>query len=145
MIIIRRVRQPHEILLAAMCIPIGVGGLVSPNRPSTLADFPTAFVILWYVGSLVGGAITLIGVCKKAPLDGPRIERAGLRVLAGLWLAYALAVLVTSGQRGMSFVLLTVGFSIGNLLRVRQINQEIKDIKAAIKEADDRKSGGGDA
>lgn len=119
--------------LLLVCVLYGASGLLAFDRVSTttLRTLPGPWGCLFYASLLVAAVIALTGICWRGGLVGPLIERSGLLMLAGLWYAYSLSVIATSGLRGLGFFLICVGFGTANVVRSVQITRQTKKIAAA--------------
>lgn len=129
---IRSGRHPHEVCLLGVCLLSGVSGLVNYSTVSsgTVRQLPEPWGLVFYAVMLAGAVIALGGTLIPG-LKGPLVERSGLVILAGLFTAYGIAALATSGTRALFFAAFMVGFATANVVRSVQIGRELRRISAA--------------
>jgi hypothetical protein len=123
--------RAHETYLLILCVVAGAGGILAPQANVLNTLLPSWFLWLWNVGLIVGAVIGLCGMLFHSP-TGPLIERAGLRLLNGIGLAYAAVVLYAAGVAGLGTGLAVVLFVAFNALRVYQIRIQLAAQRAML-------------
>lgn len=126
-------RSPFETYLLIACVIAGVGGVIDPMRGSSAAlkVMPLWELYGWYSGLVVGGTIALFGVFRRS-LISFYIERTGLLLLVGLCALYSLSIILAGGVTLALAALIVVFFAIACVVRVRQIDDEIRLIRGAM-------------
>lgn len=132
MIVIKASRHPHEVLLLIGCLLWGIAGTVAFEQVAvtSVRSLPTPWGLVFYILLAVGAAVPLFGIFR-AGITGALIERAGLLILAGMCLAFAVAIAFTVPVRGLGFVLLMAALGVANIIRALQIPGEIDRLTAA--------------
>jgi hypothetical protein len=130
-IVVRSERHPHEIGLLVACCLIGVVGvLLFPyvtSLPIQALHRPFGHVLFGGVALLSGIAL---GGALRRTLAGSLVHRAGLFGLSLFLLIYAGMVVAGSGARGTIFVIFVSAVAVENIIRMRQIRQEIEQRQA---------------
>lgn len=131
---------PVELGLLAGCLIAGVGGLfLGPFVPATTTHIGPSW--LFYGLVAFGGALGLAGiamaaVCKvsrpRVALLGVSMERAAVLLVGGEWVAYALAIIGSSGIRGMPVAALLAGIGGGCICRALQITGDFRRARTQI-------------
>ena len=132
MIVIKASRHPHEVLLLIGCLIWGIAGTVAFEQVAvtSVRSLPAPWGLVFYILLTVGAAVPLFGIFR-AGIAGALYERAGLVILAGMCLAFAVAVAFTVFPRGLGFVLLMVALGVANIVRALQIPGEIDRLTKA--------------
>lgn len=139
MIIVRAKSSPFEIMFMVAAVLGGAVLLILRKEVgSTLAKtLPSAITILLAVGLITGGLTTLIGVSLKVIL-GPLLERAGLGLLALLFLVYSAFTLNFVGLHGVITAVFFLSFAAASGWRIWQISGDLNDTEHVMREATDR-------
>lgn len=149
-------RNWHEAYLLLISALYGLGGLLSGRSSRAIeATFPAWGQAGWYAGLLAGSVLGMAGIAlETAVIDeapppdevlakrlgrlrtGLVLERAAMRLLVGLCIAYVLGAFaaapitqVTTGL-GVAYVL---AFALANLARARQITVKLPRVEAALR------------
>lgn len=132
MIIIKSGRHPLAVTLLAFCVVSGVGGVVTYGRSAStvLRTFPEPLGRIYYSVLALGSVLAIVGIFWRG-FGGPRLEKSGLWMLAGLFTSYGVMAITVAGWRALFFALLLFGFALGSLLRIIQIRRELKKVIAA--------------
>jgi hypothetical protein len=131
---------PTELGLLLACAFAGVAGLfLGPFVPPTASHIGPAalFYGLVTTGGVVGLAgIGMAGVFKvsrpRLALWGVNLERAAMLLVGTQWAAYALAIVGTSGLRGVPVAVLLAGIGGGCLGRAWQITGDFRKARLQI-------------
>lgn len=126
-LLVRSGQNPFEVLMLCACAVAGAIGLVAPNASANAitATLPHWEVLCWYSGLLVGGLVGLAGVFARG-VTSLFVERVGIILLACLMLAYALALFVQVGFRGILPALVTGLFAVACAVRFVYITTDLK-------------------
>lgn len=121
-------QRPHEVLLLALSVVIGVAYFLGSPAPGSLAALiPHWEIIAWAVGLIISGALGLVG-CLLYHRDletGLRLEFSAMLMGAGANLIYAFAVFSLGGWRALVAGGMTVAWVSANLWRCRQIRRDL--------------------
>lgn len=131
--------RAHEAYLLTLCVMAGVGGIINPTTTALNAVLPPWFLWIWYLGLVVGALIGLAGMWIHSP-TGPLIERAGLRLLNGLGIAFACVVTYSAGLPGLlsaAAVILFVAFNVLRLVQIRLALAAERALLLTIRQASD--------
>lgn len=131
---------PVELGLLAGCLLAGVAGLfLGPFVPATTSHIGPAW--LFYGLVALGGALGLGGIGMTtafktnhptAALWGVNLERAAVLLVGTQWVAYALAIVGTSGLRGLPVAVLLAGMGAGCIGRAFQISGDFRKARKQI-------------
>lgn len=135
--ILRSGRHPHEIALLVLSVVIGFTGLIFESdrlSPGISNAFPGLLQSYFYFGLVLGGAVALFGALR-INITGLLLERAGLIFLSAVYLAYGISVLSNSGTRGLIPALFGIAMSVASIVRVVQIQRDVKQARKAISDA----------
>lgn len=128
-------RHPHEITLLVMCLISGFAGFLTPSsdHADSLNTIFPGHMIYVYFGSLIfGSGVALSALVQASSLISLKLERAGLTILTGSMVGLAGGVAAVVGFRGIATILLVMAYAIANVIRVVQINRDIKLINRAL-------------
>lgn len=134
MVELRSTKHPHEVWLLGATLFSSLASFVffEQSASSTARSLPQPWGQILFLGLGLWSLVSLVGVFwRKSLTIGAIIERAGLFCLSIYGITYAIIILGFNGARGITFAALMVGLGIANLVRVRQIGQEIKELQAA--------------
>lgn len=139
MIIVRAKPSPFEVMFMAASILGGAALLIlRKDLGSSLAEtLPPSITVLLGAGLLLGGATTLIGLRLQVIL-GPLLERAGLALLALLFLVYSGFTLDFVGLHGLITAVFFLSFAAASCWRIGQITAALNETEHALREATDR-------
>jgi len=132
-------RNPFELWIIVACVLTGVIALLPIGRRDGLIDhYLPSLALLWYVGLLIAGCVTLVGALWRTRTFTTVVralgwERAGLTLLVGLMIGYGGAVLIITPRAPSG--LLMLGLAVAAGARVHQINQEIKWVQGVVRTA----------
>lgn len=102
-------KEPFLLWLALACILTAGAQLAGATEPNAYAQLlPRLALKAWQAELLIGGTLTLVGVCWSKP----RILILGLQPLGLAALAYSVGVLYLAGSRAILSVGITVAFSL---------------------------------
>ncbi len=123
-------RRPHEILLLATSVPLGVGMLATaPTPQSMMAVMPAWLVTVWAVSLVVSGAVGLVAIWWRGdPLRALRAEAGSLIINAGALITFAGAAFVVAGWRAWFVGGFFAGWGVANLWRAAQIGRETREM-----------------
>lgn len=112
--------RPHEILLLALSLLIGVAYSIGAPPPTSLAASLAGWAVLvWSIGLALSGGIGLVGVFWSL-----RFEQAGMLLGAAALLWYAAAV-TPFGWRALFAGGISLAWATANLARAVQIQREV--------------------
>jgi hypothetical protein len=120
-------RESLVLFIAAQGVLVAVihfAGLGTPTRMAML--LPPWLVELWHAQVLVGCTLVLVGVLHSYP----RMEGAGLRLMAPCQIVYAIAILVAVGWAGAGSALPQVLFGVACLGRGLWIAEYLQALQA---------------
>lgn len=117
----------HEVTLALWAVLIGVLYLAGgPKSPAIAAQLMPPWSIIFALGLLSGGGLTLAGSYWLTDIErGLELERAGLVALTGALVVYVTAVLTTNGWPGITAGGLAVAWTWANLMRSLRITRDL--------------------
>ncbi len=131
---------PVELGLLAGCLVAGVAGLfLGPFVPATTSHIGPSW--LFYGLVTLGGVLGLGGIGMAtvfqasqpaAALWGVNLERAAVLLVGGEWVAYALAIVGSSGLRGLPVAVLLAGLGAGCIGRASQISGDFRKARQVI-------------
>jgi hypothetical protein len=131
---------PVELGLLVGCLLAGVCGLfLGPFVPQATSRIGPSW--LFYGLVTLGGVVGLGGICMawalrtsrpRAALWGINLEFAAVAVVGGEWVAYALAIIGSSGVRGLPVAFLLAGIGGGCIGRARQITRDLRKARLQI-------------
>ena len=98
--------HPFEIGLSLALFLFGVRGTVdAASRPGMIDVLPLALSIAYCAVSVIGGALTLIGIFTRSELwIAGSLERSGLYLSGAAWAGYAVAIAVIGGTSRSTLV-----------------------------------------
>lgn len=128
--------RPHELLLLAWSVLIGISYLARVPAPQSLAaTVPRGIVLLWAGGLALSGIVGLVGcLWRGAVVVGLGLERGALIMSTAVLILIAAAIVSANGQRAVYSAGLTVAWGLANLVRCLQITQDLRQVAAAHKE-----------
>lgn len=126
--------RPHEILLLAMSVPLGVGMLASAPAPQSLiAVMPGWLVSVWAVALVLSGVVGLAAVWWPGdPLRAMRAEAGALVINAGVLVTFAGAAFVVAGWRAWFVGGFFAGWGAANIWRTAQIGRETRELLGKV-------------
>jgi hypothetical protein len=131
-LIIRSSRSPFAIVLMIACLVSGVAGLLPHEQRSTIDQLASGAAFVWYLGLLLGGTTVLAAMMLRLPTS-LLLERVGLLLLTGLFLAYGVGIYMLLGfgpVRVGGVVILAFGVACG--ARVWQIGRDLRRLRQAL-------------
>jgi hypothetical protein len=127
-------KHPHEVWWLVALVISGVSGTINFNSVAspTIRELHFPFGHIMYGGIAAWSLLALVGLYwKKESLRGIAIHQAGLMGLTLYGITYAVIIFGNSGWRAFGFALIIGGLSIANLVRVRQLQKDLKTSAAA--------------
>lgn len=125
--------SPFEIIILLMSLLTGIINLLgfstSPSLKAVTETLPF-YVPVWGGALIAGSATALISIFRTIPMS-LILERIGLTLLATAFTSYSFAIVLAAGTRGIGTALLTGAFAAGSVVRVLQINRDIRLIGEA--------------
>lgn len=125
--------SPFEIVVLLVSLLTGVinlaGASTSPSLTAVAGAIPF-YLPVWGAGLMLGSSAALVSAFLALPTSLV-LERIGLSLLATLYTSYAAAILIAAGGRGAGTALLVSCFALGSVLRIFQVNRDIKLIGRA--------------
>lgn len=130
---IRTGKHPHEILVVAATILLGITGAIWPDRTSVAiaSEFTWPWSMAYWASMAAAGIITMWGIFDRR-IDGLLIERAGLTIQASLFGLYIYAVAQFAGANGFVSMVLPAAFATGSLSRCWQIRTDLALLKSYL-------------
>lgn len=125
--------SPFELVILLVSLLTGVINLAGASTSPSLASVASAipfYVPVWAAGLVLGSSTALVSAFLAIPTSLV-LERIGLSLLATLFTSYAAAIVIAAGTRGFGTALLIGCFAFGSVLRIHQINRDIKLIGRA--------------
>lgn len=123
--------RPHEMLLLAVSIIIGLAYLLgAPPATSLAALIPRWELHAWAIGMLTSGILGLLGTLWQRR-DLPRglaLEAAGLLIGSGALLLYLAAILRVAGPAGLSAGGIVAAWMLANLWRTAQVRTDLRGL-----------------
>lgn len=124
-------RQPFQVALVALALLSGIAGLLVPGSGSrTIQELLPVYAQYWSLGLVVSSTTVLIGLVLQ-PIMSLLVERAGLVMLAVLFLAYGGGVIFVGGLSRLTGGLIIIGFGVASAARVWQITRGLRTVKKA--------------
>lgn len=123
--------RPHEVAFNIWAVILGTMFTFGAPRPGSMASLVTgpAFYV-FAVGLALGGLVALVG--SHLPGDVERaleVERAGLIILTGALLVYAVAVISVFGWQALVAGALVAAWVHGNVRRSVTITRDLKAVR----------------
>lgn len=127
--------RPHELLLLAVSVLLGVSYLVRVPAPQTLtAAVPRWVVLLWAVGLVASGIVGLAGCLWRGDIaTGLGLERGAMLMSTGALLLIGSVIVSATGMRGLFSAGITIAWALANLYRCLQITTDLRQVAAARK------------
>lgn len=120
--------RPHEILLLAVSLLLGVAYTVgAPPPASVTALLPAWAVHVWAAGMGVSGALGLAAVAVRWS-RALQVEQAAMLIGAAALIWYTVAVLPL-GWRSLLAVAISVAWTSANMWRATQIHRDLKSLR----------------
>ena len=128
--------RPHEILLLALSVLLGVSYLVRVPAPQTLtAAVPRWVVLLWAAGLALSGLVGLVGCLWRGDIVvGLGLERGALIMSTAALTLISAVIVSATGLRGAFSAGITIAWALANLYRCIQITTDLRQVAAAHKE-----------
>lgn len=121
-----RFTNPHPLVVAllAMCVMSGIAGAIDPSAGSnTINTLLPGYAVLWNSLLAFGGIVSLVGVVRD---QGVLIERAGMIILAGLFLSFGTGLRIVDDTWFSTGSGLILSIGVGCLWRAHQITQQMR-------------------
>lgn len=131
-LVLRTGRSPFQVLLMVACLISGVSGLFPHEQRGVIDQLAEGAAGAWYTGLIVGGSVVLVGVCMRVPTS-LLVERVGLLLLTGLFLAYGVGVYLLLGNdqvRVGGVITIACGVACG--VRAWQIGRDLSRLRRAL-------------
>lgn len=129
LIVVTGRHRPHELLLFALQVVLGLGYLLSVPAPQSLAALvPSWLVFLWAGGLVLSGIVGLAAAWRKQTLAALELERAALIVSAGALLLIGGASFVATGWRAIFGGSMILAWALANITRCLQIRHDAKQM-----------------
>lgn len=127
--------RPHELLLLAVSVLLGVSYLVRVPAPQTLtATVPRGVVLLWAGGLVLSGIIGLTGCLWRGDITiGLGLERGALFMSTAALVLIGAVIIAATGMRGLFSAGIVVAWGLANVVRCYQITKDLRLIAAAHK------------
>lgn len=126
--------RPFDFLIAVACIITGLKILLdAESAPSSIGDMPEGITLAYRVLLLLAGALYMAGLLRRKP---SAMERSGLWLAAGAFIAYGLAAIFAGVTPRASLAIILV-LSVGAACALRAIGvaRESKARLQALQEA----------
>lgn len=126
--------RPHEVLLLAVSVYLGVIYAVGAPPPGSLsALLPLWIFKTWAVVLLLSGVFGLVGCFWPWRADvGLEVERGALVMQTGGLLLYTAVVFTFAGWPAMAAGAITVAWAIANGVRAAQVTRLLRPLKGAL-------------
>lgn len=122
--------RPHEQLLLAYSVLLGIAYLtVAPRPSSVVAVFPPEAVTVWALALGTSGVAGLIG-CWWRGERGLGVECGGLLMNAGAMVIYSTAAFTVGGWRALLPAGVALAWALANLWRASQALRDIKEVRS---------------
>lgn len=124
-------RRPHELMLLAVSVLLGVAFFAGSAPPPTTVEalLPDWVRDLWYGLLLGSGSVGLIAVWLRDIATGLLLERIALMVNAAALVIYITAIIAVGGRPGVGAGAFLAGWSIANIIRAVQITRDLHRIR----------------
>jgi hypothetical protein len=123
--------RPHEVAFNVWAVILGIMFTAGAPRPGSLAALVTgpAFYV-FSIGLAVGGAVAFAGSYWTHDVERSlEVERAGLTILTGSLLVYAVAVIAAFGWQALVAGGLVVAWAYANTRRSMIITRDIRRVR----------------
>lgn len=123
-------RTPHKLFLLLAGALGGFLGLVFPKaHGASIADaFPGHTQLIWYAGLFLGCTVSLAGIGKRG-ITGYLVEQAGMFLLTGIMISFAVAAIAHTGTSAVPAALILTGFGVANAVRAWHIHQDLRKVR----------------
>lgn len=127
--------NPFEAFLLIAAMIQGVAAIARFSQPVAFeAVFPPWVREAWGCILFLGGVASVAGLYWPwDPVDGVLIKRVGLVALAGVTIAYGVAGLFSAPARLFVGSTFNIAFGIACIVRVRQVSDAIRDLRAELR------------
>ncbi|GIH07506.1 hypothetical protein Rhe02_55730 [Rhizocola hellebori] len=128
-------RPPHEVLLLAVSIPLGLGMLTrAPAPASVIALMPAWVVVAWATALMLSGIVGVASAVWTGDiLRALWAELGALLLGAGVFATYTAAVFVSAGMRAWFSGGFMGAWAVANLIRCAQIRREVRRLTAGAR------------
>lgn len=122
--------RPHEVLLTAVSVLVGLAfALGSPPPGSVAALIPRWEIHVWAYVLLMSGGVGIAGLVRWRDVGAALwLELASMLTGAGALLVYVVAVFHAAGSSGLLAGGITAAWAAANLWRAWQIRTELKGL-----------------
>jgi hypothetical protein len=126
-------RQPFEIALLAVAALSGATGLLIPGAGSrTINELFPGTALIFHGVLLLAALVSGAGLVLNPP-TAPLVERVGMLILAGSFLAYGVGVFVSSTASSTGGIVIS-GFGLAALARAVQITRDLRRLQQVLRE-----------
>lgn len=117
--------RPHELLLLAVSLVIGVAYTIGAPPPESIAALLPAWALhVWSAGLALSGVVGLVGALTRRPWS-LGVEQAGMLIGAGALIWYT-AALTTLGLPALFAGTICAGWAAANIVRALQIRRDMR-------------------
>jgi hypothetical protein len=126
-------RQPFELALLAMCVVVGLAGLLTGSSSPVTQFILGSNAWMWNASLVIGGALTILVVFLKNVVTSLLAERVGMVVLATLFLSFGFAVVFLFMSNAIISGGFVIAYGVAASARAIQISNDLNKIRAAAK------------
>lgn len=123
-------RRPHEVMLMAVSVVLGVSYLAGAPRPGSVNDLlPDPVFYIWSVALLVTGVAGLVACFSRRTESGLELERGAMVAQAGALLLYGTVAVTYAGFGALVSAAIVAGWAIANAVRAVQITADLRRLR----------------
>jgi len=123
-------RRPHEVMLLAVSVFLGLSYLAGAPRPGSVnAALPTAVVYGWAIALLATGAAGLWACFSRDTEEGLELERGAMVAQTGALILYATIAVTSVGFAALISATVVTGWAIANAVRAVQITRDLRGLR----------------
>lgn len=125
-------RRPHEVMLLAVSVILGVTYLAGAPRPGSVNDLlPDVVFYSWALALVVTGTAGLTACFSRpghteAQLE---LERGALVAQAGALILYGTVVITYAGFGALVSATIVAGWAVANAVRAAQITKDLRSLR----------------
>lgn len=123
-------RRPHEVMLLAVSVVLGVSYLAGAPRPGSVnAALPAPVLYGWAIALLITGAAGLWACFSRDTEAGLELERGAMIAQTGALILYATIAVTYAGFAALISASIVAGWAVANTVRAVQITRDLRRLR----------------